>query len=63
VVLKLLIGTDGRVESVEVLRSLPLGLTESAVDAARQWVFEPSTYNGRATAVEYILTVRFSLAR
>jgi len=63
VVLKLIIGTDGRVESVDVLRPLPMGLTESAVAAARQWIFEPSMHNGRPTAVEYILTVRFSLAR
>lgn len=63
VILKLIIGADGRVQSIDVLRGLHLGLTEAAVTAARQWVFEPSTYNSRATAVEYILTVRFSLSR
>jgi len=49
------------VESIEVLSGLGLGLTEAAVKAARQWVFEPSTYNGRPTSVQYILTVRFNL--
>ncbi len=62
VVLSLIIGVTGRVESVEVLRGLPLGLTEAAVTAARQWVFEPSTYNGRPTAVQYNLTVHFTLS-
>ena len=61
VILSLIIGVSGRVESVEVLRGLPLGLTEAAVQAARHWVFEPSTYNGRPSAVQYNLTVHFTL--
>ncbi len=61
VILSLIIGQSGTVESIEVLRGLPLGLTEAAVEAARQWVFEPSTYRGRPTAVQYNLTVRFTL--
>ena len=62
VILSLIIGPSGTVESVEVLRSQPFGLTEAAVTAANQWVFEPSTYNGRPTAVVYILTVHFNLS-
>lgn len=62
VILSLIIGPSGQVKSIEVLRSQPLGLTEAAVNAARQWVFEPSTYNGRPTAVQYILTVHFNLS-
>ena len=44
-----------------MLRGLPLGLTDEAVRAARQWIFEPSTIGGRPVRVQYILTVRFSL--
>ncbi len=62
VVLSLIIGPEGKVDSIEVLRGLPLGLTEAAVTAAQQWIFEPSTYNGRPTSVQYILTVRFALS-
>ena len=62
VVLSLVIGPEGKVDSIEVLRGLPLGLTEAAVTAAQQWVFEPSIYNGRPTSVQYILTVRFNLS-
>lgn len=61
VILSLVIGESGRVESVEVLRGLPYGLTQAAVDAAWQWVFEPSIYNGHPTSVVYNLTVHFRL--
>ena len=62
VILSLIIGVSGKVDSIEVLRGLPFGLTEAAVEAARQWVFEPSTYNGKPIAVQYDLTVRFNLS-
>lgn len=61
VILDLIIDTEGRVESVTVLRGLPLGLTKSAVDAVEQWRFEASTFNDRPVAVRYILTVHFNL--
>jgi TonB family protein len=62
VILDLVIDTEGRVESIHVLRGLPLGLTKNAVDAVEQWRFQPSIYNERPVAVRYILTVRFHLA-
>jgi protein TonB len=62
VILDLVIDTKGRVASITVLRGLPLGLTESAVDAVERWRFEPSAFNGRPVAVRYILTVRFTLS-
>ncbi len=61
VILELIIDTEGLVESVGVLRGLPLGLTKSATDAVEQWRFEPSTYNDHPVAVRYILTVHFNL--
>jgi protein TonB len=61
VIVELVIDVDGAVESVKVHRGLPLGLTQNAVDAVRQWRFAPSTYNGHPVAVRYILTVRFNL--
>ncbi len=62
VVLSLLIDTGGRVADVTVLRGLPFGLTENAVSAARQWQFEPCTFNGDPVNVRYTLTVRFRIA-
>jgi periplasmic protein TonB len=61
VVLECTIGKNGIVNSVKVLRGLPLGLTEAAVDAVNKWRFEPSTLNGKPVEVLYILTVRFNL--
>ena len=61
VVLSLLIDTDGRVIDLSVLRSLPFGLTKNAVDAVRQWLFEPCTFNEKPVRVRYTLTVVFRL--
>jgi TonB family protein len=62
VVLSLLIGSDGRVADVTVLRGLPFGLTENAVSAARQWRFEACTFNGNPVSVRYTLTIQFRIA-
>ncbi len=61
VVLECVIGKDGTVQSTKVLRGLPLGLTEAAVEAVSRWKFRPSTLNGKPVEVLYILTVRFNL--
>lgn len=50
----------GRVENVKVLRSVPL-LDGAAVDAVRQWVYEPMVVNGRPRAVVFTVTLRFEL--
>lgn len=47
-VLKLLIGLDGRVKDVEVERSEPAGVFDAVtVEAARQWVFSPQLEDGK----------------
>jgi periplasmic protein TonB len=61
VILELIIDPQGRVESADALRGLPLGLTKSALDAVKQWRFQPSTYNDHPVSVRYILTVNFHL--
>jgi len=61
VILECIIGKDGVVRESKVLRGLPLGLTEAAVDAVRKWKFQPSTLNDKPVEVLYILTVRFNL--
>ena len=61
VVLECTIGKDGNVKEVKVLRPLPLGLTEAAVEAVQKWKFKASTLNGKPVEVLYILTVRFNL--
>lgn len=61
VILEAVIDERGEVTELEVLRSLPYGLTESALRAVGRWRFEPSTLDGRPVAVLYNLTVRFEL--
>jgi TonB family protein len=61
VVLEALINQEGVVADIEVLKSLPLGLTEAATEAVRQWTFEPATLEGEPVAVFYNLTINFKL--
>lgn len=61
VVLKTVIDTDGRVESVEVLKTLPAGLDQAAVDAVRTWRFEPARLDDEPVKVYYNLTINFRL--
>ena len=58
VVLDLTVGKKGEVEKVEVVEPLSHGLTESAVEAARQWKFEPPQ-GGESVKVR--ITIRFEL--
>jgi TonB family protein len=57
VILEITIGTDGSVADARVLRSIPL-LDAAALEAARQWRYEPTSLNGRPVPV--ILTVPVS---
>ncbi len=61
VVLECTLGKDGTVKEVKILKGLPLGLTESAMEAVQKWRFQPSTLNGKPVEVLYVLTVRFNL--
>lgn len=61
VILEATVGRDGRVEEVEVLRSIPL-LDRAAIDAVRQWVYEPLLLNGHAERFVLTVTVSFSLS-
>jgi protein TonB len=61
VIVETIIDTHGRVTDARIFKSLPMGLSESAVDAVRQWRFEPATLDGRAVSVYFTLTVKFEL--
>ena len=51
----------GIAENVRVLRSLGLGLEEKAVEAVRQWRFEPATRDGELVTAATIVLVDFHL--
>jgi protein TonB len=59
VVLDLTVGAAGNVKEVKVVERLSHGLTESAVDAVRQWKFEPRD-GGKNVVVR--ITLRFALS-
>ncbi len=50
----------GRVVRWRILRSISL-LDQAAVDAVRQWVYEPMVLNGKPRGVIFNVTVRFEL--
>ena len=60
VILEVLVGTSGSVDNACVLRSIPL-LDQAAIDAVRQWEFEPTLLNGQPVPVLMTVTVNFSL--
>jgi len=60
VILEAVIGEDGTVQNVRVLRSKPL-LDDAAVEAVRQWRFTPTLLNGQAVPVVMTVTVSFTL--
>jgi periplasmic protein TonB len=60
VILEAILGVDGAVRDVTVLRSIPL-LDQAAVDAVRQWRFTPTLLNGVPVPVIMTVTVAFNL--
>lgn len=61
VILRTAIRADGTVSDIEVLKGLPLGLTEQAIEAVQQRLFEPATFCGKAVDVSFNQTVWFEL--
>ncbi|MCP4660446.1 MAG: energy transducer TonB [bacterium] len=60
-IVQVVIDAEGNVTDVKVLKGLPMGLDEKAVEAFWKWRFEPATLNGKPVAVYYNLTMNFRL--
>ena len=60
VIVKALIGSDGRVMHAEIETGVP-GLDAAALTAVRQWRFKPGTENGRPRAMSVGIPVSFHL--
>jgi TonB family protein len=60
VILEATTGIYGRVQETEVLRSIPK-LDQSAINAVKQWVYEPIMIEGKPRGVIFTVTVRFKL--
>jgi protein TonB len=61
VVIEATIGPDGRVQDARVLHSVVPLLDRAALDAVRQWAYEPSWLNGVAVSVIMTVVVNFAL--
>jgi len=61
VVLWVVVGPDGRPRDIRVQRSLGMGLDEKAIEAVKQWRFEPAMKNGQPVPVQVNIEVNFRL--
>jgi periplasmic protein TonB len=60
VYLRAFIGTDGTVRQLEVISGDPI-LANAALQAVRQWRYQPTRLNGEPVEVETFITVNFVL--
>lgn len=58
--LQVLVGKDGHVKDVKVVKSIPM-LDAAAIAAAKQYIFKPALSNNRPVAVWVRVPMRFSL--
>jgi periplasmic protein TonB len=61
VIIEAIIDRNGNVTDARILKPLPMGLDQTALDAVKQWKFKPGTLNGQPVPVIYNLTVNFRL--
>ncbi len=55
------VGPDGLARNIQVLQGIGLGLDESAVEAIKQWIFQPATKDGQPVTVAASVEVNFRL--
>ena len=60
VVLGVRLDEKGLVESVIILRSIPL-LDQSAIEAVRQWEYQPPVINGAPCKIAFVATILFKM--
>lgn len=61
VVLWIIVGPDGKVHDARIQRSVGLGLDEKAIEAVREWKFDPAQKDGHPVAVAVSVEVNFHL--
>ena len=59
--LALVVGPDGRPSNIRVQSSLGMGLDEKAIEAVKNWKFEPAMKDGHPVAVAIAVEVDFHL--
>ncbi|HEV7507077.1 MAG TPA: TonB family protein [Thermoanaerobaculia bacterium] len=61
VIVEAVIDEHGDVTDAKVLKGLPMGLDQAAVNAIKAWKFRPATREGQPVPVYYVLTVNFQV--
>ncbi len=61
VILWLIVGPDGRPRDIKISRSLGMGLDQKAIEAVRNWKFEPAMKDNKPVAVQINVEVNFRL--
>jgi TonB family protein len=61
VVLWLIVDPSGKPRDVKVARALGMGLDQKAIEAVRNWKFEPAMKDGKPVAVQINVEVNFRL--
>ena len=61
VVLAVVINEKGKTQDIEVVSPLGFGLDERAIEAVKQWTFEPGKRNGQPVKVRATIQVNFHL--
>ncbi len=56
------IGTDGRLRNIAVIRSAGPALDEAALESLRTWRYQPATCDGKPIPVEATTSITFNLA-
>ena len=59
--LEVVISAEGRVSSVEVVRGLPFGLSDSAASAVRRWKYVPARGKNGPVASRKTVRILFQL--
>jgi TonB family protein len=59
VIVEVVIDEQGDVTHARVLKSLPMGLDQKAVEAVETWKFKPATWEGKPVPDYYVVTVNF----
>jgi TonB family protein len=62
VVLLVTIDKDGSTEHIELTKSLREDYDRSAIDAVREWKFQPYLLNGQPVEVDTTVTITYSIA-
>jgi TonB family protein len=62
VLLEIRIATDGSVSEARVLRSIPM-LDQAAIDAVKQWKYQPTRVDGVPVEVEMNVYINFTLSQ